>query len=270
MKPKVEVGRHYDFAIWFRRVDDAMSNSRLGGLPSLPAELKWPLNSDTKLPLHFLGQVDLSSLPATPMSDDPNAPALPRHGMLYFFAELAEGDDYRVYYSPVCGPVRAAPSDIKLIFPLGIDGHPSTTFPSAHLQAYALQIDARVADMANHQADPLWLDAAEKATGLSAPILDEKAYETAMRAWPIKVPSFYVHRFSNGDSPAVDKLQMFGVPHCFQHEGRKAIAEGRHLLMQFEDRNFGETMRDVLIQFWIMPDDLKHVRFDKAWATLEN
>jgi uncharacterized protein YwqG len=74
-------------AIWFRRqVGGKGSPSKLGGLPTLPPEIKWPRQQQSGTPLHFLAQIDLSRLP--PISGVPSASGLPKSGMLFFFADI--------------------------------------------------------------------------------------------------------------------------------------------------------------------------------------
>jgi Domain of unknown function (DUF1963) len=263
-----------DLAIWFGRVRYAVSKSRLGGVPSLPADIGWPVNPRTKLPLHFLGQVDLSSVPTTPLFDAPNAPILPRIGMLFFFMALGQNEaapvrlkatakaNSKVVYTRASGPDRAVPDDLPLIVTLDIDGRPATTFPAASVQAHAVPID-------QNQPPDVLLEAIERATGIPAPRLDSDALDQAIRTWPVTVPSYFVYASAN-PYVSIAMLQMFGVPSCFNSEGELAQSEGRHLLMQFDDRIFGETMSmDSLTQFWIMPEDLRACRFDEAWATME-
>jgi hypothetical protein len=75
-------------AIWLRRSNHADSHSKLGGLPELPPGIPWPRQGKTKTPLHFLAQIDLASLPATPLI--PDGPALPPRGLLRFFGDVEE------------------------------------------------------------------------------------------------------------------------------------------------------------------------------------
>lgn len=65
------------------------------------------------------------------------------------------------------------------------------------------------------------------------------------------------------------RMQMFGVANGKTDEGRAAIAEGRHLLMEFVDESLGELLTyEGLVQVWMRPDDLKSFRFDKALGGL--
>jgi hypothetical protein len=90
--------------------DDLNSFSHLGGVPSLPDGLQWPRAPDGAT-LHFLAQIDLSTLPAGGIVDFQGKPLpeFPRQGALYFFADCATfglwkqpDAAHRVLYSPTC------------------------------------------------------------------------------------------------------------------------------------------------------------------------
>jgi len=146
-------------AIWFRRqLDGKPSVSKLGGRPTLPSGIEWPRQSQVNTPLHFLAQIDLSTLPPTPLHDDPNAPILPRRGLLFFFADMEEqmlwndnGGPFantRVIFANETGPERIPPQDTPDILhtfgkraggsytgitgypPLTLEPHVIDTFPS--------------------------------------------------------------------------------------------------------------------------------------------
>jgi hypothetical protein len=109
-------------AIWFRRRQDGKSPlSKLGGRPTLPPEVDWPRHGQTGAPLHFLAQIDLSSLPPPPLRNATEAPTLPKRGLLFFFADMVEemlwgenGGPFattRVIFAKQPGPERAPPDD---------------------------------------------------------------------------------------------------------------------------------------------------------------
>jgi uncharacterized protein YwqG len=113
-------------AIWLQRCDRADSHSKLGGLPELPPTIPWPRQGKVKTPLHFLVQIDLASLPATPLI--PGGPTLPSRGLLYFFGDVEEemlwedeserGTAYdctRVIFSESGGARVTPPEDIPQI-----------------------------------------------------------------------------------------------------------------------------------------------------------
>jgi predicted DNA-binding WGR domain protein len=100
--------------------------NRMGGLPSLPTDVAWPLHLHTGRPLHFLAQVDLSTLPplGAAQSGRPVGPGLPSSGLLFFFVDM--GGDFdggkagaspgaRVLYAAQAGAERAAPQGLPQI-----------------------------------------------------------------------------------------------------------------------------------------------------------
>ena len=108
----------------------ADTNSKFGGLPTLPENYPWPRMNDGK-PLHFLAQIDCSALPF--------ASELPDNGILFFFAlesdeqvwdeEYLGDKGYRVVHIPdVTGkePLRAPPDDLP---PIGQFYPPSNQRP---------------------------------------------------------------------------------------------------------------------------------------------
>lgn len=76
-------------AIWLRRTREKVGASKIGGLPWLRSADLWPVGY-LGLPLHFLAQIDLASLPPTPLAGDVMRRALPASGMLFFFADMDE------------------------------------------------------------------------------------------------------------------------------------------------------------------------------------
>lgn len=154
-------------AIWFSRTTDN-SWSKLGGLPNLPRSISWPRRKMTnkriievllEVPkiskkllflasvitpilnlasyrvrpsMHFIGQIDLSELPETPLEE--NGPSLPKKGFLFFFANVQmdsvddflfsdhwmeweedHGIDTRVIYSRFSGAERKPPKDLPAL-----------------------------------------------------------------------------------------------------------------------------------------------------------
>lgn len=182
-------------AIWLRRTEEQRW-SKLGGLPNLPRWISWPRRkfTTTKLAsqisemdnapkrgihlianavtpianflsrrvrpsMHFIGQIDLSELPQTPLEQ--NGPSLPNKGFLFFFAnvqpnsvdddyffyhwmedETDDGTDTRVIYSRFSGAERQPPKDLP---PLASTYYPNRysaddpvwigIFPSCHIEA---------------------------------------------------------------------------------------------------------------------------------------
>jgi hypothetical protein len=94
--------------------NDLNAFSHLGGVPSLPEGMEWP-RAQNGSALHFLAQIDLSTLPASGIVDFQGKPLpeFPREGALYFFADCATyalweqpQAAHRVLYSPTCRGAR--------------------------------------------------------------------------------------------------------------------------------------------------------------------
>jgi uncharacterized protein YwqG len=254
-------------AIWFLRIENRISHSKLGGLPSLPDGVEWPTDLTTKTPLHFLGQIDLSALPKSPLPDSPDGATLPNDGLLFFFADIDTYLDWekkrsgipvatRVIYTKTAGADRAPPATLPLFRhdKGSVDGEYASTdsvFPVTRLQAFVV--------------DTFWWG---DGSGFSCFEDDED-----MEAMNASIGRATGQWDGSGEVPShliETRLQMFGAPALVQHEQEQARSEGRILLMQFMDgRQFDDVFGDCLTQFWIMPDDLRDGRFEHAWGTVE-
>jgi hypothetical protein len=133
----------------------AASRSRMGGLPSLPADLEWPVHLRTRQPLHFIAQIDLGTLPPLGARRDgkPTKSPLPASGLLFFFADMggdfAGGDTtgaapgIRVLYAAAAGPEHAMPDGLPMIGHAagqltGEYASDAATFEPMPLQPYAV------------------------------------------------------------------------------------------------------------------------------------
>jgi len=246
-------------AIWFRRQGGKVSLSKLGGLPSLPSDLEWPKQRQSGTPLHFLAQIDLSHLPATPLKNARGAPSLPRSGLLFFFADMVEEmlwDDNggalantRVIFAGHAGPERSPPEDMPDI------GHPfgemtsaytsgKTFFAQAALEPYVIETLAAMTAI----PDEVAVAAAE-----DDPDRWNRRKAAKPRDWPAH--------------------QMLGIGRDIQGTAGKAHAEGLVLLFQIDSDmavDEGFVFCDMgAAQFWIKPADLVAGRFNDAWATTE-
>ena len=113
-RPAVLLKRHWP------PQDPAPQNLWLGGLPNLPEGMAWPTHPKSGFALHHLMQIDLSEMP-----DLGAAQTLPRHGTMWFFADIDEemcwerGDgSSRILYHPdsTAGlPHRAAPDTLPQV-----------------------------------------------------------------------------------------------------------------------------------------------------------
>lgn len=123
----------------------APQNSWLGGLPTLPDGLDWPIDAKTGFALHHLAQIDLAEMPRLSGQAD-----LPQNGMLWFFADIGEDMDWmggedqqysRVLYHPESTkglPERAAPATLPYVDhrygsldpnPIGFRAPPKKVYP---------------------------------------------------------------------------------------------------------------------------------------------
>jgi len=114
------------------------TQSRLGGLPTLPAGQDWPRVDATGQPLAFLAQIDCADLPTLH-----NASPLPRNGQLLFFADIGHDDRVAsavIHTNAGSGPLRTSPlppgqvlglsTTMPRTYPLRtVTAHPVTTYP---------------------------------------------------------------------------------------------------------------------------------------------
>ena len=83
----------------------------LGGLPTLPENLEWPLTQGSgipDIPLHFVAQINLASLP---LHD--GHPAMPRTGTLFFFIDPIFGPSFE--YSASTAVVLYSTEDVSSV-----------------------------------------------------------------------------------------------------------------------------------------------------------
>jgi uncharacterized protein YwqG len=281
-------------AIWFRRRIRKGSLSKLGGLPALPPGVEWPRQGQTRTPLHFLAQIDLSHLPPTPLERTRRAPSLPKSGLLFFFADMVEemlwgenGGPFattRVIFTDHAGAEREPPDDIPdILHAFGkIDGGFRTgikVYPDAALEPHAIDTFGDIEtwpspdDSYAAAAESAMIASIERAIG-ALPVFEGPGAWDAIKA---AEPQEYIV-LRNYHGKVIRELkcprhQMLGVGKNIQGTAEEARARGDVLLLQIDSdldvhRHFlfcdmGAT------QFWIKPGDLAASRFDRAWATTE-
>lgn len=283
-------------AIWLRRVEGPKTQSRLGGLPSLPAGIDWPRQTASGTPLHFLAQIDLSEMPPTPLDAAIDDARLPSRGMLYFFADIEEemlwgwgderGDDYaasRVIFAEMPGPDRAPPADIPEIghaFGEMSGGYARglTIYPARSVQPHVIETFAGAERYFQGGdsvlADELTVASIERATGRPLPVLAT----SAPRDETNKHPAYWLeYHYTNGQPPRrevrIARHQMLGAAINVQNTADAARQAGHVLLLQI-DSDYGVDDSFVfcdmgMAQFWIKPEDLAAGRFERAWGTTE-
>jgi uncharacterized protein YwqG len=270
-------------AIWLQRGGHAASRSKVGGLPELPPGVLWPRQGRTKTPLHFLAQIDLASLPATPLI--PGGPTLPPRGLLSFFADVEEEmlwddefergtshDTTRVIFSESVGARVAPPEDIPQI------GHAwgeagggrsvgDHVYPESPLTAYPIDsfvgITRPMRTSWGAEADEWIVASIERATGRAVPIVDSTTRETDLPEQP------FIVDWGSEKALRILRHQMLGAPLNVNMDADAMEGHGEVLLLQLEPdfpmhRNFigGGT-----VQFWIKAVDLAAKRFERAYAT---
>ncbi len=278
-------------AIWLRRAPGHATLSRLGGLPSLPRNVAWPVNPQTGFALHFLAQIDLATLPATPL-DKPSGPALPPSGMLFFFADMeeemlwgdrGENDLTRVIFAEAAGPERQPPPNLPLIGHSyeemrGTYAHNKTHFASVPVRAHVIDtfpgVELYFQGEASEEADRRTLQSIERALGEPVPVLQglrSTPDELQHPAVVSQLPGYL------GGEPreeiSINRHQMLGAATSVQGTADAMHEQGNILLLQIDsdfavDEDF--MFCDMgMAQFWITPQDLRAGRFDRAWGTTE-
>jgi len=274
-------GRQRQPAIWFRRREDEKSSlSRLGGRPTLPPDIEWPRHGQADTPLHFLAQIDLSTLPWTPLHNAPEEPMLPKRGVLFFFADMVEemlwgenGGPFattRVIFAKQAGPERAPPDDTPEI--LHAFGDRAGGFETKIIEYPPMALESHVIDTFGKAADP---DAAalvasiEKAIG-PLPVFTGPGSWNAIAA---AKPREYIHELNGRRELILSLHQMLGIATNIQGTAAQLQAAGTILLLQIDsDTSLHQEFMfcDMgAAQFWIEPADLAKGRFYKAWGTTE-
>jgi hypothetical protein len=275
-------------AIWLQRCDDTRSRSKFGGLPEFPPGVPWPRQGKTKTPLHFLAQIDLASLPATPLTA--GGPTLPRLGLLSFFGDVEEemfwdeendverGTQYdcsRVIFSEGDGVRVTPPEDIPQI------GHAWGTvrggysvgdhvYPEFPLTAYAIDsfvgLQRPVREGWESEADARIVASIELATGRPVPIVESRTRQTDLPKPPLIVDRGSEREFR------ILRHQMLGAPLNVNMNADAMEGEGYVLLLQLEYDYSVHTgfVGGCTIQFWIKAVDLAARRFERAFATARN
>jgi len=289
-----ELQKHRAPAIWFRRQTGKRSLSRLGGLPTLPPGIDWPRQRQTDTPLHFLAQVDLSHLPPTPLEKTRRGPALPKSGLLFFFADMVEemlwganGGPFattRVIFTDRGGAEREPPEDIPdVLHAFGEMNRGYNTgikvFPDASLEPHVIDTFGGIEtwpspdDSYAAATQSAMVASIERAIG-PLPVFEGPSAGSAIKA---AEPREYII-LGKYEGKVTRELrcprhQMLGVGKNIQGTAEEARARGEVLLLQIDSdlyvhRHF--MFCDMgAAQFWIRPRDLARSRFDRAWATTE-
>ena len=158
-----------------------LGHSRFGGLPDLPPAIAWP-NTQKGKKLHFVGQIDLSTVPAVP--DHP----LPRSGWLYMSVDdsphTGAWRHVMFYHDGVRKELRRAPRPAEGELISSWNGHATP-----------------------HDVLPVTAESA-----LSLPIPDGRGWDTL---WPDlgptdKLEEAYLNLISSEEEPGAVSGQLFG------------------------------------------------------------
>jgi uncharacterized protein YwqG len=275
-----EFGMHRQPAIWFRRQDGKSALSKLGGRPTLPADIDWPRQGQTGMPLHFLSQIDLSSLPTTPLYNAPGAPTLPKRGLLFFFADMVEemlwGENggplaaTRVIFVKEAGLERAPPDDTPGI--LHAFDERSGGFKTGIIEYRPMALESQVIETFSEAGDPdasLLVAPIEKAIG-PLPVFTGPGSWGAIAA---AKPREYIQELHGRRELNLPLHQMLGVATNIQGTAGRLQTAGTVLLLQIDSDTWlhEEFMFCDMgaAQFWIEPADLTRGKFEKAWGTTE-
>jgi uncharacterized protein YwqG len=293
-----DLNKQREPAIWFRRqLGGKPSMNKVGGRPTLPSGIEWPRQSQVNTPLHFLAQIDLSTLPPAPLHDAPNAPILPRRGTLFFFADMVEemlwGDNggafanTRVIIANEAGPERIPPQDTPEIFhsfgeraggyKTGIIEYPPMTLEPHVIDTFGGIVPfPHPSDTYAQAAEAAMVASIEKAIGAPIPVFKNATHREVFEAGN---PREYILEYHMQDGTTRQELncprhQMLGNGRNIQGTAEDEHADGSILLLQIdsdEDRVHKEFMfcDAGAAQFWIEPADLAQGRVDRAWATTE-
>lgn len=274
--------------IWLRRTPGLSTLSKLGGLPSLPNHLAWPRHTVTAAPLHFLAQIDLASLPPTPLEGRSDGPKLPRSGIVFFFADIDEemlwdDDDnaaVRVLAANAPGAERDAPAELPEI------GHEAgklsggyakgkCIFPEVTVQPFVIDTYAGAQlyfqGDGSKNADLATIASIERATGNAVPVFTNRSQMRSEHFPPAAVIEI------NSTPPRREiemaRHQMLGAGTDVQGTASAEREAGNILLLQI-DSDYGVSEDFMfcdmgMAQFWIRPDDLAAGRFEKSWGTTE-
>ena len=290
-----ELNENREAAIWFRRqVGGKASLSKLGGLPTLPADIDWPRQHQSGTPLHFLAQVDLSQLPPTPVERF-GTPPLPKSGLLLFFADMVEEMQWggnggpfattRVVFANQTGPECSPPDDMPDIlhgfgeraggFKTGISIYPHATLEPHVIDTFGgIDPYPDSEDTYAAAAQAAMVASIERAIG-PLPVFSGPGAWDAIKA---ANPREYIQERQFADGSKRREIhcpwhQMLGAGKNLQGTAEDARADSTVLLLQIDsDLSLHKDFMfcDMgMAQFWIEPDDMAAGSFDKAWATTE-
>lgn len=239
----------------------ALGQSRVGGMPDLPADLDWPKHQG--LPMMFLAQLDLADVTR-------NHPAslFPATGHLWFFFSLAQpwgfdpkdaGGSLVCYRPDGVGLARAAPPG---------DLPDAARFPACAITFEAYEDLPDLEDETG--APPLGDDDSERYIGI-------REYLSSGGAGPS-------HKLLGFADPVQSPMELecqlvtngiyCGDPSGYEGPRVAQLTPGQaewRLLLQLDSDESARMMWGDAgrLYFWIRESDLREQRFDRAWLILQ-
>lgn len=247
-------------------VDEASTESRIGGLPLIPSGASWP-RADTGAPLSFVVQLRLD-----PLHGAATVLGLPITGMLSFFYDMcgqpwgfdpADRGSFAVVYTEDPDSVQAAPfpndlADDFRIDPVALKPEPTVTLPSPLDRTFPR-------NLLSEEEDDAWADA-----------LTEIA--EALRWGDRTILGGHPH-ILQGDMRIECEMVARGGVNAGSPEGyddprieewKKGAGEWVHLLQIASHEDAGLMWGDLgCLYYWMRKDDLEAGRFGKAWLILQ-
>lgn len=239
--------------------------SKLGGLPRLPAGVEWPRWQGS--PLLFLGQVDLSELPASRALG-----GCPSVGRLYFFYDQEQSTwgfrpedrgSWRVLYS------TEAPADDETAVPEGMD--PAGVLVEKDVEFREIvtvpdpqrfDLDVALDGEAEHELDE-WLEEEIEARYDGLPQHQMGGYPKAEQSDCMEAGIEMVCKGADCGDPAIWRRRDL-------EQVEKEAASWRLLFQMDSDDDLGCMWGDEgKLYFWVREDDLRKAHFDNVWMVLQ-
>lgn len=258
--------------------DLARGESRIGGVPDLPAGFEWPRWKDA--PLAFIAQLKLFDLSACDLER-----ALPKDGTLAFFYDPMQeawgfdpGDrgSGRVFHFAPGVELRPAapPEDLPRegdFHPCRVESLPVLTLPPPDsLYTDRLGLGWHPADDPNSPPESPpersayfeLIEEAEQVLGLRAPFHQALGHPRPVQNEMQLECQLVTHGLNCGDSSGYEDPRRAAL--------EKGAMDWRLLLQIDSDDDASMMWGDLgMVYFWIRADDLRRCDFDKTWSILQ-
>lgn len=256
-------------SIKLKREDSPSSfseKSHLGGKPDLPIGFAWPQGKER--PLAFLLQIDLLDVAALDFNR-----SLPDKGLLSFFYDTEEQpwgydpqaqEGFRVlYFENIPGlQVQEAPGGAAEIPLCSLHFYPSLTLPNISSKDFEkVEKHIRFKDEERDGYDEFLVQMSELTYGNNRQhhLLGHSANLQADMQWQAELVS---NGINCGDAEAYRSKQA------------EALAPGAfdwQLLLQLDSDDIADMTwgDDGMLYFWMRRQDLKQLKFEKAWMDLQ-